>query len=60
MCIEWGGGGGGGSGFLGKSQVAIGFHRNSGTDPIEKQSCPIASQAGLCGPQRNTLMAKNL
>ena len=42
---------GGGSGFPGKSHVAIGFHRNSGTDPIEKQSCPIASQAGLCGPQ---------
>ena len=42
---------GGDSWFPGKSQVVIGFHRNSGTDPIEKQSCPIASRAGLCGPQ---------
>ena len=38
VCVCGGGGGGGRDHpSPGKSQVAIGFLRNSGTDPIEKQ-----------------------
>ena len=42
-----------GSGTPGKSQVAIGFLRNSGTDPLKKQldpSGPIASRGRSIQP----------
>ena len=57
-----------------KSQVAIGFVKHSGTDPLKKQSLPRGPtqfrgggvrtkfflEEGPYGPLRNTLMAKTL
>ena len=57
LNFQRGGGGAGGSDPQGKSQVAIGFLRNTGTDPLEKQLDlgPVASRGRFVRPSINEI-----
>ena len=48
------------SGHPGKSQVDIGFHKKSGTDPLEKPLAPIASRGRSAWPSVKNVDEKKL